>query len=618
MFGLTPEEEEQETGGSVADQLNAPVPQASPPPVAQAPGPEAPSPEPNVVKIDQPFNISAAPEPGAPSPLPTPVPGVPGLPAVAPYTPQAPPPIPTGRVVSPAEAANLGAQDANTAARVQTTQQGGEVSGAAAQTKADAAAADLARQQAHAAEVQRISDEATKRIAEREAQANADYQQFKNFQLKDPDAEKSFGRKLLEGIASAMGAYSSAINGGPNQALSIIQNATKENIDRQKAQQEKLFQVAQHSGKDVEAARQERDDAFKQLDLKHSALLDSSAAALRAQLAKIGIPQAQIDANTDVQKLEADALKLREGTLQSIRQDETSLAKADIEAAARRARHAAAVGQGRSDALAEFAARAGELSPGSPIPPDLAVLGSKAGLKPAQIATEVERYAKKGVSGGGAGGTGAGGMSNVVHDEKGNPIATVASGRNVQQVTTRDADYGRAASQVQAYLEDIKQNGARVFTPEAIKRRQALYENAKIAVATVSPLGKTDEAMKTEAASLGAPGTPTSVLGMAAGANPSAVAAKLEELRRQRQAYRNEAMTPLTPEERARATRGRGIGVPGDAPAPAAKAPSARGQDPRIGLAREAIADPRAPPAAKARALQILKSLKADGGDITL
>jgi len=339
MFGLTPEEEEQQTGGSIADQLSAPMAPMAPPPAAQAPGPEAPSPLP-------------APPPGVPGPddvmppspgtLPVPSP----LPQVAPVTPQLPPPIPTGRVVSPAEAANLGAIDQNTKDRMATTQQAGQVATAAAGAKADAASNDLAAQQQFVAERQRIADDATKRIQEREAQANADYQQYKNFQLKDPDADKSFGRKLLEAIAVTLGAYGSGLTHTPNQAYEMISSANKENIDRQKAQQEKLFQVAQHSDKDVEAARQERDDAFKQLDLKHSALLESSAAALRAQLTKIGVPQAQIDANSDVQKLEADALKLREGTLQSIRNDETTLAKADISAAARRARAAAAGGGG--------------------------------------------------------------------------------------------------------------------------------------------------------------------------------------------------------------------------------------------------------------------------------
>jgi hypothetical protein len=341
------EDDQHPDGGSLGEQAAAPQAPLGPPPAAQAPGPEAPSPEPQappVVKIDEPFTIGARSEPAAPGGPPSVLPAP--LPPVAPYSPDMPAPVPAGRVVSPTEAANLGATDKNTAAGLSTAQDKGALAAAGAQAKADAAAHDADTQQQFIAERQRIADEATKRIAEREQQANQDWQQYKNTGLHDPDADKSFGRKLLEAIAVSLGAYGSTLAHSSNTAAQMIADANKENIDRQKAQQEKLFQQAQHSGKDVDAARQERDDAFRQLDLKHSALLESSTAQLKAQLAKIGIPQAQIDANSDVQELTQKALKQREDVLKSIRQDETSLAKADISAAAKRARHAAAAGAG--------------------------------------------------------------------------------------------------------------------------------------------------------------------------------------------------------------------------------------------------------------------------------
>lgn len=131
----------------------------------------------------------------------------------------------------------------------------------------------------------------------------------------------------------------------------------------------------------------------------------------------------------------------------------------------------------------------------------------------------------------------------TVRDENGNKIGRVPTGRGgAQAFATRDADYTRALTQLEALKADIKDNGGRVLLPEAVKRRQTLKENADIAVATVSPLGKTDEAMKKEAASIGQSGAYTLT-----GANPEAVARKIEELKDQRERYRKATLIPLKP-----------------------------------------------------------------------
>lgn len=351
------EDDEHPNGGAIGDQIAAPVPPMPPPP-SQAPGPEQvgtvsplggaqPGATPQLPQSDDVLPPSPGTVPGAPAPA-TP------LPTVQPAAVNLPPPIQPGGVVSPAEAENLGAIDKNTAAKGTTAQQQGQLNTAAATAKSDAAWLGTIDQARFIEDRQRIADDAQKQIAARQKQADTDYQAYKNFGLKDPDADKSFGRRLLEAIAIGLGAYASGINKGPNQALEIIQNAAKDNIDRQKAQQEKLFQIAQASGKDVDAAKAERDDAFKQLDLKHSALLESSAQALRAQLAKIGVPQAQIDANQDIQKLEGDALQGKEKVLTGIREDETAIAKANIAAAARKAKAGAGAPKGPISELAQM------------------------------------------------------------------------------------------------------------------------------------------------------------------------------------------------------------------------------------------------------------------------
>lgn len=275
------------------------------------------------------------------TPLPPPAPGtppaIPDLPDVKPVQPlPAPAPIPASRTVTPAESANLGQIDQLNAGRMASAQDQGAIGTAQARAKIEDADRQAAEHEQFLAERQRIADDADKRIKERTAQATADMAKYKAFGIKDPAAEDSFTTRMLKALAIAGGAYASGMNGGSNQALGIIQAAAKDNIDRQKAQQEKLMRIAEESGKDADKAKSERDDAFKQLDIKHAELLDASAIELKKQLLRTGVPQAQVDSNEAVQKLQADALQLREKTLRDIAQDETSLARADIAALAKK------------------------------------------------------------------------------------------------------------------------------------------------------------------------------------------------------------------------------------------------------------------------------------------
>lgn len=137
----------------------------------------------------------------------------------------------------------------------------------------------------------------------------------------------------------------------------------------------------------------------------------------------------------------------------------------------------------------------------------------------------------------------------TVRDENGVPIGHVPTGRGgAQGFATRDADYGRGEQMLQSLLDDIEKNGPRVATPEAAQRRATLHKNAIIGVATVSPLGKTDEAQKLEAASIGPSGAPDmhDKTGLLIGANPEAIRRKLDELRAQRQRYRSQTLIPLS------------------------------------------------------------------------
>jgi len=365
------EDDEHPDGGSLGEQAASPV-VPMPPPPSQAPG--APMPPP--------------PQPGTPVlPMQSVNPTMPGA-SVDPYTPQMPPPIPASRVVTPAEAQNLAAIDQNTGARAATAQDMGGVSGQGATARAQGAEREEFVADAMQQERKRIAAESEKRLQARTAQADSDFQSFKAFGIKDPEAEDSFGTKILKAIVVGMGQYAAGMNGGPNAALNIITEANRANIDRQKAEREKLFRAAERSKGDIGLARQERDDAFRTLDLKHSALLESSAAMLRAELARIGVPRAQIDANAEIQKIEQQALGLRQQTLASIRDDETALARADIMAAARRPAAGAGGGGANLDAQGKLAAYA-QSHPGDT--PGLYTEAAKLGLKAKDVAAALNQ-----------------------------------------------------------------------------------------------------------------------------------------------------------------------------------------------------------------------------------
>ena len=321
----------------------------------------------------------AAPPLPATVPAPPPPPAPPPVPDVKPYVPPAPPPVPApSRLVSPAESATLQAQNTNLAAQQQGAQQAGDVGTARALAQVDAAQREQAAREQRAAQQDQVQAAADKRAAELKARSDAEWQKYREMGLKDPDADKSFGQRLLAAIAIGLGEYSSKMNGGTNRAADLIKQANDENIARQKAAIEKQHQEALRAGEDVDKANAERQDQLRRLDVKHSAILDSSAARLKTELARIGVPEAQIAANGDVQKLEQDALQKREAVNQSIRTQETELARAKIAHAAK--------GGGKGGTSSAFAAVTAALQKsGGELTPEVAAVADANHMKGADL-----------------------------------------------------------------------------------------------------------------------------------------------------------------------------------------------------------------------------------------
>jgi hypothetical protein len=125
--------------------------------------------------------------------------------------------------------------------------------------------------------------------------------------------------------------------------------------------------------------------------------------------------------------------------------------------------------------------------------------------------------------------------------------AKAGSVRERAQLLKQDVQYGDAARRVGELLQDIKDHGEVVTKPEDIQRRAARYANAIIGVAVTSPLGKTNESIHQEAASIGLSGAidpnhlAESIAKSLAGfkARAETVAHKVTEMKRLRQEFRN-------------------------------------------------------------------------------
>jgi hypothetical protein len=362
----------------------------------------------------------------------------------------------------------------------------------------DAMATEEARKAASdaaLAERDRLTKERNDKIAQVQAASEAEKQKYAGMKVRDyfgPGGEGE-GNKggILLGIAlSGIGA-AIARKGGGNQALDQLNL----NIDRfRKSEQmriEKQAEAVKMAGASVEDAERQKAAALHDLDARTAAVRETIAQEARTKAAARGLSVAQIENDSNVQKLDKAALT------------------ADQE---------------RQRRAMEY------------VDKDLA---HAATLRSKTVTTNVHQ------EGGGRGAT-SGGANDAgdVFDAQGNLLGRVTNGRGgAQAFMTRDADYSRAQAQLEALRKDIETNGERVFGGDAIKRRQSLLHDAKIAVATVSPLGKTNEAMEQEGGSIGA--NHGLIGGMIVGDNPEAVTSKIKQLKEQQHLYRQQGLIPV-------------------------------------------------------------------------
>jgi hypothetical protein len=346
--------------------------------------------------------------------------------------------------------------------------------------------------------------------------------------LTNAGKDETFGMKLGRSIAIALGGLGQAlmvkggVHGAQNEGLKAVKDTVAQDYQRRKdrlaAASDAVLQ-ARYGAKDAAEAHRA---ALNDLDADTAAKYRLIAAEAKKQLDQAGVDKAQSDSNIVVLAAQEEAAKFegqihaREEATQQHREQAAAtadLAKAHLDQGERQI--TATEAQRREtnyEKRREFNIRDQERR-------DAAARAAEAKKEKQKDADDKE----------------------IVRDESGKPIGRVPTGRGgAQGFSTRDADYGRAERQLEELLTDVEKNDKRVLSPENIKRRETLFNNAVIGVATVSPLGKTNEAMEKEAGSLGSSG------GMSLmGANPEAIKRKIEELKQQRNQYRQQTLRPL-------------------------------------------------------------------------
>lgn len=511
---------------------------------------------------------------------PPPVAAAPALPTVAPYAPAPPVAVPAGRVVSPAESATLGSIDANVAAKAGTEQQAGQVGVVKAGAQEAAAARDQDATLKHQQAQQKIIDDAAARATQLQASAKQQWDTYRSMGIKDPEASQSFGHKLLAALAIGLGEYSAKMGGGTNRAAQLIKDANDQNIALQRAAIEKQYKQAELAGQDVTAAKAAETEALRNLDLKHSALLDASAAKLKTELSRMGIPEAQIAANQTVQATEAAALEKREAVNASIRGDTTKLAEADMRAttaahalAAKKAAHGAGHDSGDAQAQVAAAAQRGASQE------ELVKLGASLHLKdPLATAIKVQKDPEK--------------LAALeVRGTDGNVLGTASSTKGAQKAEEQLTASQAYRDAILAYKEHIEQEG-RLINPlsDAYKERERLHADVVARGRKAMDLGVSNANLQLEHQVVGGAGT-----GFSRMSSPESLQKLADEADKVAKAR---IATSLRPGQR--------VGSEGALPSETKPAASPAAPD-RRALAQKAIDDPNAPPAVKARALQILR-----------
>ena len=166
-------------------------------------------------------------------------------------------------------------------------------------------------QEGYGQELERQIEGGKKEVQASMDNMRAEYDKYKNMEIKDFWSSKSIGSKIASIIGITLGAYGQAKGGGPNIALALLDRAMSEDFNRQKLALDKQFKTMSLAEKDTDRARKFYEDSLDSLKLKQVAAIDKMNANLKAKMGTLGSEKAQLSGQKMI-----DNLELKKGQLQ--------------------------------------------------------------------------------------------------------------------------------------------------------------------------------------------------------------------------------------------------------------------------------------------------------------
>lgn len=315
---------------------------------------------------------------------------------------------------------------------------------------------------------------------------------------KDADGNTRWGAKIAAAVFAGLGGLGMRENGGHNAYLDDLSR----HIDAFGAAEKQRLNTAENFQK---LAREDRDNVEQnwkiqqgQLDLIQSKRTDSVADQMKAQLIRNGVPAEQAENNVDVQQMIQKAAETRATGREKIAQANAEIALKGATLAASKGPTQDVTSQAISD-----------LRDGIPV----AKVAAKYSLDAKSLKTIQDIASSEERSGFAATKAAGSNDARTVRDVDGNPLGLAPTGRNVQKVQ-EDIRNLMAASEKLGRLQ--KMSGPMSALPAGPE-----FNDAVGAVATVSPLGKSDESVRLEKGAL---------TGLFGNVSSSAVATKKAEI----------------------------------------------------------------------------------------
>jgi hypothetical protein len=437
--------------------------------------------------------------------------------AANPIPPKPPEASATGKppTIQEQERAGMTERDRLTEQSVQAEQKAHEARAKAAEATQAQADTEARIAQEHAQHQQEIVNQANARTQAWMDSAQGAAAKYSQMGLHDYWQDKSTFNKVLAKLSVLTG----SLAGKENPGLNMLNQDIERDFRMQQAailKQKENVEMARGGVQDSLTFKQQ---ALADNNLKKAAAYDAAAAQAVALKMRAGVPleQAQTDANVIALRQKANDTRME--TLKVVHQQnlqDAQLGQGEERLGIERTRANAAMlaaqsrghkgrggagggGGGRADALGQFVEAAGALEKGQPITPQVAQLGLRAGLKPNQIAAEVDRYRGSGAkSAKGAGG----GEKQITDDFKTFREQTVG--------TTKSAGPGKVLGTIEGVRNSMEEAIAskdkgrlKAATVKAMEQAGALMSGGKLTNAQIQILHELQSAQDAMVAKIG-------------------------------------------------------------------------------------------------------------------